>query len=434
MVSLNSAPLMKALVPNGSPIDVTNQSMRLNPLRHSFRLALWAACLTWSGAAASQTIPCDQGVIRLPDRTGTVTICSGLSARVPQLARQLKEAARQIGEQGAQVRELTRLVKGLNAVSSNLDTARQARMLASLSAELLQAQQAGGERPLRLLTDVADNVEVLRDRLIHNLSQEHSATDTRAALRGKVGDAIAQLELRSATRQLDEIKQRLVALQSDVSEVKSGVASANETLKRIETAVDPAKSADRCADLECALTEGASASTIQKLFDKGARLPTHPLILGQLLIDGALTSRPDRYEVLDILVRQGVDLGVRFKPMLFDARLLSSDSRQLADGVWRVARLAESPIFARSSIASGDKSLDLWNQMVSCLTLNGTRLNLREMAALTGDVSLYRYLSQRGVPLSTQELRCEARLSDGTLTSTRLQIDSASGKVDVISQ
>ena len=117
-------------------------------------------------------------------------------------------------------------------------------------------------------------------------------------------------------RDHDEIQQRLVALQSDVSEVKSGVASANEALKRIETAVDPVNSADRCADLECALTEGASAATVQKLFDKGARLTAHPLILGQLLTDAALTSRPDRFKVLDILVRHGVDLGVPFFPLV----------------------------------------------------------------------------------------------------------------------
>lgn len=406
--------------------------MRPNLSRRPFRLALLVACLTWAGAVASQTVPCDQGVIRLPDRTGTVTICSGLSAQVPQLAKQLTEVTRKMGEQGAQVRELTRLVKGLNAAGANLDVERQGRMLISLSAELLRAQRVGGDRPPRLLTDVADNLDALRDQLIHNLGQERSAADTRAALRGKVGDAIAQLELRSATRQLDEIQQRLVALQSDVSEVKSGVASANEALKRIETAVDPVNSADRCADLECALTEGASAATVQKLFDKGARLTAHPLILGQLLTDAALTSRPDRFKVLDILVRHGVDLGAPFKPMIFDVRLLRSDGLQLAEAVWRTARLAEAPLFARSSMASGDEGLDRWNQMASCLTLNGLRLNLRELAALVGDAPLYQFLSRRGVPLPVQELRCEARLTDRTLALTRLHIDPASGRVDVM--
>ncbi|MFZ2299224.1 MAG: hypothetical protein WAV91_13380, partial [Aquabacterium sp.] len=109
-----------------------------------------------------------------------------------------------------------------------------------------------------------------------------------------------------------------------------------------------------------------------------------------------------------------------------------SDGLQLAEAVWRAARLAEAPLFARSSIDSGNEGLDRWNRMASCLTFEGLRLNLRELAALVGDAPLYQFLSRRGVPLPVQELRCEARLTDRTLALTRLHIDPASGRVDVM--
>jgi hypothetical protein len=94
--------------------------------------------------AFPQPAGCDEGVIRLPDRSGTIQICSALEARVPELARQLTLASAQLGAQQAPIAELTRLVRGLNNVSRSIGTQRQAEMLQTLSAELGKTQQGKG--------------------------------------------------------------------------------------------------------------------------------------------------------------------------------------------------------------------------------------------------------------------------------------------------
>lgn len=432
------------------------------------RLARWAftlihALLLPAGAWA-QAAGCDQGVVRLPDRAGTITICSALAAQVPQLSRQLAEASRLIGTQGAQLRELTRLVKGLNAAGAALSPERQAQMLSSLSAELARAERAGGDQPRRTLDDLSDQLDALRDQLITSLGQERSAAATRQALQGPVGDSIAQLELRSASRQLDEIGQRLAALQSDVGEVKVGVATANETLKRIEKAVDPALAADRCADLGCAISEGASAATIQRLIDKGARLPANAFNEGLVLVQVAASRQADRMQILDILSRQGLNRRMMVFAHLNERTQLTPSGAQLAGRFVQAARLREAP---GTSVSSGDKGLDAWNEMVGCIgrpapavqaipgrsspavqailgrpsgvTGEAFGITLLEMAALLGDMELFRELRKRGDELPSRELRCEARVyaraANGRLghedVGARLRIDPQSAEVRI---
>lgn len=410
----------------------------MNPLRKpscrrpaALLAALLAVLLVRSPLASAQTTSCDQGVVRLPDRTGTVTICSALATQVPQLSRQLSDAQRMIGQQGAQLRELTRLIKGLNAVGAGLDPTRQARMLASLSSELARAERAGGDRPQRTVEELGDQLDALRDQLSGNLAQERSATATRRALQGPVGDAIAQLELRSAARQLDDIQQQLAHLQSDVGEVKTGVATANQTLIRIEQAVDPALAADRCATLECALTSGTSAASVRRLFDKGARLTGNAMIQAELIKVAALMPRPDRLQVLDILLQHGTDLRMPFNPVLMEPQLLTPAGRQLTDTLWPLARLDDSLLQVNGSMQSGDAGVDRWNRMAGCLSMAVRNVNLAELAALLGDGALFDYLRQHGVTLPERELRCQVTLKDRTRTLTRLPIDPLTGRVAV---
>ena len=343
---------------------------------------------------------------------------------MPQLSRQLADAARLIGAQGSQLRELTRLVKGLNPAGAGLSQERQGKMLNSLSAELARAERAGGDRPLRTLEDLGEQLDALRDQLIGNLGQERSAAATRSALQGRVGDAISQLELRSASRQLDEITQRLAALQSDVGEVKAGVANANETLKRIEKAVDPAVAADRCADLGCAIEAGASAAAVQRLFDKGARLPGNALLEGELLKQAALSSRPDRLQMLDLLFRQGLDRRMLIHPYLTDRSLLSAAGRQLAETVVRTSRLEESVAGRAGAVSADDPGLDRWNTLAGCLLRSARGVTLLELTALMGDSELFQHLGRRGDALPARDLRCDVSLAQRTAAGARLRIDA----------
>ncbi len=63
-----------------------------------------------SGMVQADSRGCEEGIIRLPDRNGTIEICSAVAAQVPKLSRQLTDAVKTMGDQQKQIAELTRLV------------------------------------------------------------------------------------------------------------------------------------------------------------------------------------------------------------------------------------------------------------------------------------------------------------------------------------
>lgn len=50
-----------------------------------------------TGVNWAQQTSCDEGVVRLPNQSGTIQICSALADKVPQLAKQLSEATQALG-------------------------------------------------------------------------------------------------------------------------------------------------------------------------------------------------------------------------------------------------------------------------------------------------------------------------------------------------
>jgi len=90
----------------------------------------------WQSVVIAQPSGCDEGVIRMPDRNGTIQICSSLSAKVPQLSKQMSDVSKLLGTQQQQLEELTRLVKGINGLSRNLSEDRQSQLLVNLTKEL----------------------------------------------------------------------------------------------------------------------------------------------------------------------------------------------------------------------------------------------------------------------------------------------------------
>jgi len=180
--------------------------------------------------AQSQSAGCDEGVIRLPDRNGTIQICSALSAKVPQLSKQLTEMSKGYATQQQQIAELTRLVRGLNNVSRGLDSERQAMMLESLTAELSKKQAEGRVSTKDTLDPLIGKVDELQSRMLTALSTPASATALTDALRGPLGDAIAKLDLGSANKQLSDISERLRAVQAGVADVKSDTTAIRAAL------------------------------------------------------------------------------------------------------------------------------------------------------------------------------------------------------------
>ena len=193
---------------------------------------LWiTGCLLVAGPAWAQPAGCDEGVIRLPDRSGTIQICSALAARVPELARQLSQATAALGSQQAQIAELTRLVRGLNNVSRNIGLERQAKMVQSLSSEL---EGAGGARQAETLAKINERLDGLQASLLGALSDPKMANALGEALKGPVGEAIARLDLGGASRQIDDISERLKALQSSVGQVQADTSVIRQQLAQMD--------------------------------------------------------------------------------------------------------------------------------------------------------------------------------------------------------
>ena len=196
---------------------------------------LTATCLLIGMSTAwGQGAGCDEGVIRLPDRNGTIQICSALAAQVPQLSKQLADATRTLGDQQAQMRELMRLVRGLNGASQNLGADRQATLLRNLSAELARSQRGGDPQVRRAFESLSEQLDTLREQMLAAMSSQASAAAAITAIQGSVGDSIARLEFGSAVRQLDEITMRLKALQEQVGDVKNDTQAIRSQVQRIE--------------------------------------------------------------------------------------------------------------------------------------------------------------------------------------------------------
>ena len=198
----------------------------------SFGLALSLVSLCLCGMAYAQS-GCDEGVIHLPDRNGTIQICSAMAAQVPKLSRQLVEAVRTLGSQQAQIAELSRLVRGMNNVSRGLGADRQAQMLKNLSEQLTRSQEAdGGQQAIAALNDRFDD---LQNRLLSAVGNQAASAAVAEAIKGSLGDAIARLDLGAASQQLKDIDARLKEIKADVGAVKLDTISIRDTLGRMET-------------------------------------------------------------------------------------------------------------------------------------------------------------------------------------------------------
>jgi hypothetical protein len=194
--------------------------------------------------AFAQTNGCDEGVIRLPDRNGTIQICSAIAGQVPQLTQQLKDAVRTLGGQETQIKELTRLVKGLNGTSRSIGEERQAQMLKTLSADLAKSQRNGEDRTRQMLSGLTQQLEDLQSQLTTSLNNTVTTAATQASLKGDVGNSISKLEFASASRQLDEISAKLGVIDGRVQDVKIDTADIRKKLEQMQNDRDQQKQKD----------------------------------------------------------------------------------------------------------------------------------------------------------------------------------------------
>ena len=222
------------------------------------------------------------------------------------------------------------------------------------------------------------------------------------------------------------LQENLLSMRADVSDIKSGVVEANGKLDRIAMAVDPSNAADRCADLDCAVSNGASPEAVAKLFAKGVQIPGGPLPQGALLLEAALSPGAGRLEVIDLLARKGLDLGVLIPPVLSDPAAVTKQGRRAVADIQQAANWAANPL-AKHSDAGGNaaaKDMDAWNAVAFCFQRTSGGVSLVELAALLGDAELTAHLHERGVQAPERPLACRWRLghADGY---ARVEIDAA---------
>jgi hypothetical protein len=222
-------------------------------------------------------------------------------------------------------------------------------------------------------------------------------------------------------------QESLLSIKSDVSDIKNGVGDANLKLDRLTGVVDPSIAADRCADIECAVSNGASTEAVRRLFAKGARLPGNPINDGAILLEAALSSSGNRLEVLDLLFQKGLDRDMMFLPTIVDPTKLTSHGAAAAKEIVEFARLDANPATVFMKMRFANKGLDAWNAMGGCFLRTSGGVTLIELASLMGDTELLARARAGRSQLPSRPLECAWRGS-GLSGHARVRFDPLSGK------
>lgn len=185
-------------------------------------------------SSRAQPNGCDEGVIRLPDRSGTIQICSAFAAKVPQLSKQLTDVTKLLGSQQQQIQSLTKLVKGLNGLGRNLNDERQAQMLLNLAKEMERSSKRGESTNRRDFESLVDRVDELNDMVTKTSSTPAGAKEVAKSMSQGMGEAISRLEFGSALTQLEEVSVQLKAIGKDVTEIRQDTAAIREDMQRME--------------------------------------------------------------------------------------------------------------------------------------------------------------------------------------------------------
>jgi len=223
------------------------------------------------------------------------------------------------------------------------------------------------------------------------------------------------------------LQESLLGLRQGVADIGRGVDAANGKLDKLAAVIDPANAADRCADLSCAVSNGASLGAVRNLFAKGAQVPGDPVSNGALLIEAALAPSEGRFEVVELLTQKGIDRDLMLLPTLHDPAKLTKQGALVAKEIGDAANLAGNPTASFIYASSGNKGLDAWNAAVGCFKRTSGGVSLIELASLLGDSDLVARLRARGVTPPSRPLSCKWRVA-GKSGFARVRFDPSSGK------
>ena len=183
----------------------------------------------------AQTQGCDEGVIRLPDRNGTIQICSAFASKVPQLSKQMSDVSKLLGSQQKQIEELTRLIKGINGVSRDLSSDRQEQLLINLTRELQRASSRGESINKRDFETTIDRVDELNNTISKVYATPNGTNEIRQAMSSDLGASISRLEFNTAQSQLDDIQSKLKVIETGVKDIQKDTTAIRQDLNRMQT-------------------------------------------------------------------------------------------------------------------------------------------------------------------------------------------------------
>lgn len=225
-------------------------------------------------------------------------------------------------------------------------------------------------------------------------------------------------------------QQRLLSIDAKLQVVKVGVAAANTKLDRIEADINPANPADRCADLDCAISGGASAKAVRALFAKGETLPGSSIVVNSMLWTAATTPNPDQAQIVDLLLQHGADAQAPLLVYLEDSRLLTIVGQRNSQAIFDKADLAANPMAGLLAMP-GPQVLKTWNAVEGCLDdpLHHRGPTLIEGAALLGNSTLVAHLQAEGIHFPARPLLCTWSAPGGIHAEVRVHFDPSSGSV-----
>ena len=173
---------------------------------------LWLAGVIILGLAstAAQQSGCLTGNVKMNiGVNGDITLCPDPAAKVPDLQKRLDELQKAASGNEELLRELTRSARGVNALGRNVDSNRQVELLRSFSRELQNLIGADQNKMLQQTAQLADKLDNLQDMIAQSKEDQKTAVQTMTALNGRLGDAIAALDLTKAEQQLESIQAKL---------------------------------------------------------------------------------------------------------------------------------------------------------------------------------------------------------------------------------
>lgn len=226
--------------------------------RNSSRLAVLTMALAGYGHAA--TIPCDEGqLIGLQQQNAHVVICSATAQQLPELVAAVSRLSSLVERKGPTSRDTENFITALNGTARSVP-GHSDEMLRALAKYLSQRRSQSDLQIAHQLVELSQKLQQLQTRISHAAENPATQSGMQAALRGGVGDAVARLDVTTASQLLDSLE--VAKKQIAGTEVKED--QANHTLNQIlaqsdcslESAVDAIRTRDAARTLRVRRCDG----------------------------------------------------------------------------------------------------------------------------------------------------------------------------------